>query len=533
MKRLFTLLLLASILFSCSQIETSTEMGKNYVPETPTLESDIMTPEVLWSFGRLGGATVSPDGKTVLYAVTYYKIDKNKSYRDLYTVPVEGGESTRITDTEIKESSATWRPDGKKIGFLSAESGEMQLWEINPDGSQPVQVSKIKGGISGFKYSPDMKYVLYSKAVKLDDDIHDLFPDLPKANARIENDLMYRHWDSWHDYTYNHIFVSPYSNGKIGTGIDILEGQKFDSPDKPFDGMEQINWSADSKKIAYSCRKLNGKAYSESTNSDIYIYDLESKETVNFTKGMMGYDKAPVFSPDGKYIAWESMERDGYEADQARLFVADLATGKKKNYFKDFEESAHGLCWTADSKAIYFISDIQATDEIFKLTLEDGTITRVTNGIHNYQALMETPSGLVAQKVSMSQPAELYLVNPETGEDTPLTKVNEGILNQLTRGKVEKRWVKTTDDKDMLVWVIYPPHFDPAKKYPAILYCQEATGNSEPVLVVPLEFSNDGSQRLYYCGAQPSRITGIWNGMAGTNQQRLWWTKYSGLPECH
>ena len=447
-------------------------MVKNYVPDTPKLNSDIMTPEVLWSFGRLSNASASPDGTNILYSVSYFKLDENKSYRDLYIIPAKGGKARQLTNTEVKESSAVWRPDGKKIGFLSPASGDMQLWEINPDGTEAMQVSSIEGGINGFKYSPDSKYIFYTKDVKLDDDIHDLFPDLPLANARIESDLMYRHWDNWHNYTYSHIFVAEYLNGKLGIGKDIMENEKFDSPDKAFDGLEQINWSSDSKQIAYSCKKLKGKAYSLSTNTDIYIYNIESGKTKNFTEGMAGYDKAPVFSPDGKYLAWESMERDGYESDKARLFVANLETEEKKDYSGNFDQSSHALSWSSDSKSIYFISDIHATDEIYKLDIANETITRITNGIHNYQSVTETPHGLVAQKVSMSQPAELYLVDPATGKETAITKINDGILAQLTRGKVEKRWIKTTDNKKMLTWVIYPPHFDPAKKYPAILYCQ-------------------------------------------------------------
>ncbi|MGQ8338511.1 prolyl oligopeptidase family serine peptidase [Sunxiuqinia sp. A32] len=464
---------MAIFMVACANQESMTEEQKNYVPETPVLNSDIMTPEVLWSFGRVGGAELSPDGQTVLYTVTYYNIEENKSYRDLYTVPVDGGESTRITDTQAKESGAMWRPDGQKIGYLSAESGDTQLWEINPDGTEPIQITEVEGGISGFKYSPDQKHIFYAKAVKLDDDIHDLFPDLPKANARIENDLMYRHWDSWHDYTYNHIFVSEYGDGKIANGKDILEGEKFDTPDKPFDGLEQVNWSPDGQSIVYSCKKLTGKAYSLSTNTDIYQYNLKTAETINLTEKMMGYDKSPVFSPDGKKLAWTSMERDGYESDQTRLFVMDMETGKKTNYSAGWEQNAGGLSWSKDGNSIFFISDIHATDEIYQLHLTDGKIERLTDGVHNYQSVIEVEGGkLVAQKVSMSQPAELYVVDATNGKDQALTTVNQGILDQLEMGKVEERWVKTVDDKDMLVWVIYPPHFDPNKKYPTLLYCQ-------------------------------------------------------------
>ncbi|WP_233377349.1 S9 family peptidase [Maribellus sp. CM-23] len=471
MRTIATIFMLTVLLYSCQQKQQVKETTKNYVPETPVLESDKMTPEVLWSFGRLGGAQVSPDGKTVLYTVTYYNIEENKSYRDVYTVPVSGGEATNITNSVGNESNAVWRPDGKKIGYLSGASGSVQMWEMNPDGSSAKQISDIEGGIFGFQYSPDQAKIYYLKSVKLDPSVQDLFPDLPKANARIENDIMYRHWDTWHDYTYQHIFVADYS-GKIREGKDIMEGERFDAPMKPFGGTEQVVWSTDSKTIAYTCKKKVGKEYALSTNSDIYLYNIETGKTINFTSGMMGYDQNPVFSPDGKYMAWESMERDGYEADKVRLFVADLETGEKKDYSEHFDQNAAGLNWSADSKSIYFISDIHATEEIHRLDLADGSIARLTNGVHDYHSATPVGDKLLAEKVSMSQPAELYLVDPVTGKDEALTTVNKGILDQLTMGKVEKRWMETTDGKQMAVWVIYPPHFDPAKKYPTLLYNQ-------------------------------------------------------------
>lgn len=468
-KYLLMILLLA--FFACTTQPESTQQ-KNDVPETPQLSSDLMTPEVLWAFGRVGSPQLSPDGESVLYTVTYYNIEENKPYRDIYSVPVSGGEAINLTNSPTNEFNAIWRPDGQKIGFISTASGSAQVWEMNADGSGPKQISEIDGGISGFKYAPDGSKIFYIKSVKLDDDIHDLFPDLPKANARLENDLMYRHWDQWHDYTYQHIFIADYSDGKVGEGKDIMEGERYDSPMKPFGGIEQIAWSPDGKTLAYTCKKKTGKEYSLSTNSAIYFYNLETGKTTNFTEGMMGYDQNPVFSPDGKYLAWESMERDGYESDKNRLFVANLKTGEKTDFTADFDQNVHNLSWDAESRAIYFTSNIHGTDEIYRLKLTDGAISRLTDGIHNYQTVEPAGTKLVAQKVSMSQPAELYLVDPETGNDQPLTTVNKSILEQLTMGKIEERWLETTDGKQMHTWVIYPPHFDPNKKYPALLYCQ-------------------------------------------------------------
>lgn len=471
MRKSVYLLAMGTILFACSNPKTSNKMDENYNPEVPKLTSDIMTPEVLWSFGRIGDPTVSPDQSTLLYAVTNYHIEENKSYRELYTVQVKGGEPVRITSTPDKESSAAWRPDGKKIGYLSAKSGEMQLWEINPDGSDPVQVSEVAGGISGFKYSPDATRVLYAADVKTKPTVQDLFPDLPKANAYLENDLMYRHWDEWVK-TAPHPFVADYQSGKLENAVDLLEGQLFESPMKPFGGMEQLDWSRDGNTIAYTSRKKTGREYALSTNSDIYFYNVQTKQTENKTEGMMGYDQNPVFSPDGKWMVWESMERDGYEADKNRLFAMNLETGEKTDFSEGFDQNASGLRWSADSQSVYFVSGWHALTQVYKLDLADKKISPITTGVHDYAYVEHAGDLLVGMKHSMSQPDELYAIDPATGAETQLTFVNKSILDQLTFGKVEERWIKTTDNKDMLTWVIYPPHFDPSKKYPTILYCQ-------------------------------------------------------------
>ncbi len=442
------------------------------MPDTPNLNSELMSAEVLWSFGRLGSPKVSPDGKTVIYTITYYNIQENKPYRDIYSIPVSGGNAQNLTNSPVNEFNAVWRPDGKRIGYLSPASGSIQLWEMNSDGTDNRQVTDIKGGINGFDYAPDVSKIFYFKNIKLDQNINELYPDLPKANARLETDIMYRHWDQWHDYTYSHIFVADYSDGKVGKGKDIMPGEKYHSPMKPFGGNEQVAWSPDGKLLAYTKKPKTGKEYSLSTNSDLFIYHTETGETTNLTEGMMGYDKNPLFSPDGRFLAWESMEREGYEADKNRLYVTNLETGEKNDYTAGFDQNVEGLSWDSNSRIIYFISDIHATDEIYRLDLDDKSIERLTDGIHNYQTVEPAGDKLVAQKVSMSQPAELYVVDPETGEDQPLTSVNKGILDQLTMGKVEERWMETTDGKQMQTWVIYPPDFDPEKKYPALLYCQ-------------------------------------------------------------
>ncbi|OFX25982.1 MAG: peptidase S9 [Bacteroidetes bacterium GWA2_31_9b] len=459
------------LIFSC-KTEKEVKFEINNPVENIKLTSDIMTPEVLWSFGRVSEAQVSPDGKTILFGVSFYNIEKNKGNRELFTIPVEGGAAVNITNTESGENSHVWRPDGKKIAFRSNDSGSSQLWEMDADGTNRVQISNVEGGITGFIYSPDQSKILFTKDVKIDKSVTDIYPDLPKADARIETDLMYRHWDTWHNYTYSHVLYADYDGKVLSNVVDIMEGERFDSPLKPFGGIEQINWSPDSKTIAYTSKKLVGKAYSLSTNSEIYLYNLETKQTQNISEGLMGYDVSPVYSNDGKKIAWESMENDGYESDKNRIIIYDIETKSYKDYTTTFDQDAHGLVWTNDNQTIYFTSDFQARFQIYKLDVASGLISPITKGDHNYLSVNPVGNVLIGTKQSISMPTEIFSINPATGEETQLSFINKNLLDQLSFGKVEERWVKTTDNKQMLVWVIYPPHFDASKKYPAILYCQ-------------------------------------------------------------
>ena len=470
MKRI---LLISAVLILFVKISIAQEKFPSVIPfDEKKLTSDIMTPEVLWSFGRITEMSVSPDGKSIVYGVRYFNIEMNKGQTDYFIVGTDGTNKKRLTGSSDAKYGVKWRPDGKRIGYVSNRSGIMQVWEMKPDGSDLRQMSYISDGVGDFKYSPDGKKVLYLKEVKIDKTVKDLHTDLPKANARLFDDLMYRHWDEWEDGNYSHIFISDYISENIKDGIDINAGEGWDVPMKPFGGIEQINWSSDSKKIVYSAKKMRGKEYAVSTNSEIYVYDLSTKTTENISEGMMGFEFAPVYSPDGQYIAWTSMERDGYESDKTRIFIYNTSTKEKVYATKDFDQNADGLEWTKDSKSIYFVSGIRATQEIYRYDLADGKITRVTDGIHNYLSVTEAGSSLIATRQSMSKPTEIYSVNPENGEAKEISFVNKGLLDQLKIAEVKKRMVKTTDDKDMLAWVIYPPDFDPNKKYPTLLFCE-------------------------------------------------------------
>lgn len=435
------------------------------------ISAGIMTPEIMWKYGRESEAQISPDGNFVIYGVKRYDVPTNKSKNEIFIILTTGGQSRQLTSYVGQNYNARWRPDGKKIGYISDKSGSMQIWEMNPDSSGKKQITDIPDGINNFEYAPSGNNILYIKDVKLDKSPTEVYTDLPKADVRIIDDLMYRHWDAWHDYSYSHIFIAKYSEGRVEQGKDILENEKFDSPlSADFDNAE-ISWSKDGKMIAYTCKKLSGKEYTLSTNSDIYVYNLESGKTENISKGMNGYDKYPVFSNDCKKISWQSMKTPGYESDKNRLMVYDFTTKEIIDITKDFDQSASSIVWNKDDSKLFFISGVKATYQIYSADLKTNAITQLTKGAHDYHTLQTNGTILTGEKTSMSMASEVFKIDAATGTETQLSFTNKNIYDKIEMGKVEERLVKTTDNKQMLVWLIYPPKFDPKKKYPAILFC--------------------------------------------------------------
>ena len=432
-----------------------------------------MTPEALWAMGRIGGMNVSPDGKRVVYTVAYYSVPENKSNREVFVMNADGSDNKQITKTGFAENEAVWIKGGTKIAFLCNESGSSQLWEMNPDGTDRKRLSDYDKDIEGFAFSPDEKKVLFISQVKTVNSTADKYPDLDKATGVIITDLMYKHWDEWVT-TVPHPFVADFDGESISNPEDVMEGELFESPMKPFGGIEQLAWNTTSDKIAYTSRKKTGKEYAISTNSDIYVYDLNTKQTTNITEENKGYDTNPTYSPDGKSIAWLSMERDGYEADQNRLMVMNLETGEKTFVSKDFDSNVDSYCWSADCERIYFTGVWHGESQVYQIDLANGNkITPLTEGMYDYASVALLGDKLIAQRHSMSMGDEIYSIDL-TGDHTvtQLTFENKHIYDQLTMGKVEERWMKTTDGKQMLTWVIYPPQFDPNKKYPTLLFCE-------------------------------------------------------------
>ena len=474
--RLFYLAGFAALVFTACQTKSSVEnkvvsdfSGKLTAQEK---EGGRLTPEILWKFGRLSGGKISPDGKMVVYGISRYDAKTLGHTSNIFVIPFEGGEPKKLTENKFNDVAPTWTPDGKQIAFLSNRYGDYQVWVMNPDGSARMPYSNIEGGIDAFKISPDGKHLLYTQGVKLEPTVLEKHADLPKANAKEMENLMYRHWNDWSDHSFSHIFVSPIVSGKATAGVDIMEGEMWDAPLAPYFDDAEITWAPNSKTIAYTCKKLYGRDYAVSTNSDIYLYNIETKETKNITEDNLGYDKYPVFSHDGNKIAWMSMETPGYESDKERLFVMDFNTGKKEYINENWDQNVQSYIWSDDGTEMYFTSGYHATYQIYKVDIASKEFTQITKGQHNYTGFSKSGNKIVGSKTTHQMATELFVIDEQTGSEQQLTFVNKNIYDNIKLGHSEERWVKTTDGKDMLVWVIYPPNFDANKKYPAILYCQ-------------------------------------------------------------
>ena len=456
-----------------------------------------MSPEALLAFGRMSDPQVSPDGKHIMYGVSYTSVKENRSVRNIFICNIDGSDNQQITMSGKSINNARWKKDGSGIYFLM----QGQIWEgkaSNRKGEWKLdgirQVTDIPGGISEFKISPDESMVMYSAYVKSAvKSPTDCYEDLDKATAYTTDDLMYRHWDHT-VMEIPHTFVARIdeASGPVTESVDILAGEDglYELPTEPFGGLEQLSWSPDSRYIAYSCRKLAGKKYAFSTNTEIYIYDVKTGATEMIEMGG-GYDTDPVWSPDGTKLCWISMERDGYEADKQRLIIADIdmsgdmpKAASIKDVTVDFKYNASSPVWAEDSKSVYFASLAEGLQGMFRAyeEVESWEIERITGEDMWYDFgspfhVAESEDGTTTFYTtwcSMDFPTELVAVTTGTGKEASyrqITEENAHILNQLASHATEARYIKTVDGKDMLTWVLYPPQFDPSKEYPSILIC--------------------------------------------------------------
>ena len=486
---------LASAVPSTGADEPQPVIGKNQI----TLTGDRLTPEALWAMGRIGSFTVSPDTKKIAYTVSYYSVAQNKSHTVIYLMNADGSGNTLLTTTADNETDPAFTPDGQRLTFLSAQSGSNQVWEMALNGTSRRQLTFSSKDVEGYKFSPDGKKVVLIHSIPTYESIEKPYEDLPLASGMVINDLNFKHWDHYVK-TIPHIFLAEMADGRITEGKDILEGEPFECPMLPFGGSEQFNWSPDGRYVVYTCRKKTGRDYAISTDSDIYRYDTESGKTDNLCKPAgyiepeidpsrsmeqqavnhqtqdcnVGYDTNPAYSPDGRHVAWLSMARNGYESDRTRLCVLDLESGKKTYATESLESGVDGFNWGKDSRTLYFTAVWHARRMVYSTNLK-GEVRQLTTGDYDYGALALCGDGLVAARHSFSEPDDLYRISPAKkgwAEVARITEENKYFQERLAMGEVKERWVATTDGKKELCWVIYPPHFDPAKKYPALLYCE-------------------------------------------------------------
>ena len=399
----------------------------------PSIGQNKMTPELLWKLGRVSGMGISKDGKFVLYTVTMPHAEDNKSTRQAYAIPVEGGEAFAVNNAD---------------SMLNNE-----------------------------KISPDGKYIIYSEEIKIKNVTgKDYYPELNKSNVYIYDNLMYRHWDTYEDGKFGHVMLAPNINGKPGKGKDIMQDEPYDCPQKPFGGDEDYTWNPDSRHVVYCTKKKYGTAYTLSTNTDLYSYDVETGKTTNLTTGMMGYDINPSYNKKGR-LAWLSMKREGYEADKQDLIVEDIL-GKTNLTANRDDIHVEGFRWSNDNEMIFFWAPVNGTFQLFEVNYPGfkkmlPSVHQITKGDFDITGIIgQFGSNLVVSRTDMNHASELYTVNIADGSMKQLTHINDATYAGLSMGKTERRFVKTTDGKDMLVWVVYPPGFDPAKKYPTLLYCQ-------------------------------------------------------------
>ncbi len=436
------------------------------------IEDGMMTPEVLEAFGRISEATPSPDGKTIIFTLSYEDIEENKSNAEIYSIKADGSDMTRLTKSASSESNLVWLEDGNKIAFLKKDDDTkaVQIFVMNSDGSGVKRLTEVENGVECFAISPDESKIVYGSPIDSYNKDKELFDDLPKTTGRVVDDLMYKHWDEWVTQI-PHPFVADFSTNGVSNAKDIMEGEPYECPMRPFGGAEAFAWAPDSKSLIYVSRKLKGQDYAFSTDSNLYQYTLESGETRQLTNDMPGYDTDPVFSPDGSKLAFLSMATAKYESDKKRLMVMDMKSGEMKDLTAEWDYWPEEIAWAPSGDKIFFAGYYEGVCPVFSIDVNTCAIDTIANEVADFVGVKPvSDTEVIALRHSMRYPNEIVAVSKSDVKQ--LTEVNKDLLANLKLGDVRKVMVPTTDGKMMTCWEILPPDFDPNKKYPAILYCQ-------------------------------------------------------------
>lgn len=425
----------------------------------------VMTPEILWTLKKVGVQAVSPDHSSLIYKIGQTDLKTEKTKNENYFLNIVNHQSAKIDLG--KKSLIQWDKNG-----LYAQEGEKIF--LSKDNGKSWSEFYTIGEADNIVISPDGKKIAFSKQVLVEKVMgKDKYSDTPKTTAQVYTDLNHRHWDYFNEGKYNHVFVVDVSSNVV-SAKDLLEGKTWDSPQRPFGGAEDFIFSPDSSQVLYVTKPKSGKEYSTSTNTDIFAYDLASGITKNLTESNKGYDVNPKFSPDGKSLLWQSMERDGYEADKNDIKLMDWKSGKTSNLTKNWDESVTGdVFWSGDSKSVYFTAAFKGTKQLFSLDPKNSKIQQITKGNFDINEIFaDQKSALLVSKTDINHASEIYSVNLKNGELKQVTDANGDVYAKLAQGKSELKMVKTSDGKEMGVWFHYPPNFDPNKKYPTLVYCQ-------------------------------------------------------------
>ena len=472
MRKLIFMAMLALLATSCQNKEQN-DKAPITKPEI-TIEGGRLTPEALWAMGRINSVLPNEQTNQLAYTVSYYSVEENRSTSWIRVAHEQ--DNQLVTDNEWVGYEPAWW--GNDIAYLKA--GKLYVKNQKQGAKKKdICLQGFDKDIEGFLLSPTGDKIILIAQVKTVASTADKHPDLPLASGRVVDDLMYKHWDEWTE-TAPHPFLCEL---KLGVGnlesgikqlevtncIDLLEGTPYESPMKPFGGVEQLAWNPEGKQIAYTCRKKSGLDYAVSTNSDIYLYDLATGTHTNLTEDNKGYDTNPSYSPNGQYIAWQSMERDGYESDENRLMVCNLATGEQIFLSRGLDTNVDSYYWK-DDNTLVFSAVWHATSMLYEINLQ-GERTCLTTGQYDYAPAANMGDTYYCLRHSMREANEIFCFK-QGEEPVQISHENENIYSQITMGEVVPRWQKTTDGKDMLTWIIYPPHFDPSKKYPTLLYCE-------------------------------------------------------------
>lgn len=490
-------------------------------------QAERLTPERLWDLQRIGDAAVSPDGQQLAYLVTQYSIEENQGTTSLYVQPLPTDLTSASSaanaplatafDTPLLAAEAqavlkdvrglqslSWiqRPDGPQLLYIApapdasdkadkikadddkaddkdsepAGAGQPQAWMLSAQGGQPQQLTHVAGGISNLKAAPTGQAIAFAVDVKMDRTVNELYQDLPKADARIIDSLLYRHWNAWHDYAYSHIHVVKLdADGTAGAPLDVMSSLKADCPVPPFGGAEQFDFAPDGQQLALTLKLVNNPA--QSTDTSIYLVSVEGGPLKNITPGMPGYDVDPRYSPDGQSIAFHSMQRAGFEADRNRIMLYDRANGTLRELTEGLDMTTHRATWSSDSRKLYFHSETRGTVQVYEIDVASAVVRPLTAGRFDFAMLAAVPgtSRVVAAQQSMLRPTELAVIDASVGQQVfTVTDVNGPLYSDLELPRIEERFFTATDGAQIQNWVILPPDYDQDsdKQWPMLTYCQ-------------------------------------------------------------